>query len=110
MQRVADGPKDWITARDVLWMATRQAARGLGRDDLGSLEPGMCADMAIFETTKIDMAGSHDPVKFLTAHSGYTKATIVNGEVVARDGRLTRVDEDEVADEMNAWARRLVPR
>ncbi len=105
-----DEPKDWITARDVLWFATKQAARGLGRDDLGSLEPGMCADMAIFDTTKIDMAGHHDPVKFLTGHSGYTKATIVNGEVVARDGRLTRVDQDEIADEMNAWARRLVPR
>ena len=52
----------------------------------------------------------HDTVKFLTAHSGYTKATIVNGEVVARDGRRTRVDEDEVSDEMNAWPRRLVPR
>ena len=35
-----DEPRDWITARDVLWFATKQAARGLGRDDLGAADLG----------------------------------------------------------------------
>ena len=105
-----DEPERWITARDVLWMATKGCALGLGRDDLGSIEPGMAADLAVFDLTKIDMAGHQDPVVFLTASCGYTKATIVNGRIVARDGRLLNVDQDEVARNANDWARRLVPR
>ena len=103
-----DEAERWITARDVLWMATKGAAMGLGRDDLGSIEPGMCADMAVYDVTKIDMAGNHDPVVFLYAHKRETKATIINGEVVARDGRLVNVDQDEIARNCNIEAKKLV--
>ena len=105
-----DKPEDWVTAREVLWIATRGGARALGRDDIGSIEPGMAADLAVFDLTKIDMAGHQDPVVFLTASCGYTKATIVNGRIIVRDGRLLTVDQDEVARNANEWARRLVPR
>ena len=103
-----DEAERWITARDVRWMATKGAAMGLGRDDLGSIEPGMCADMAVYDVTKIDMAGNHDPVVFLYAHKRETKATIINGEVVARDGRLVNVDQDEIARNCNIEAKKLV--
>ena len=106
----SDGPEDWVTTREVLWIATRGGARALGRGDIGSIEPGMAADLAVFDLTKIDMAGHQDPVVFLTASCGYTKATIVNGRIVVRDGRLLTVDQDEVARNANEWARRLVPR
>ena len=38
-------PARWLTAEEVLWMATRGGARCLGRDDIGSLEPGKAADL-----------------------------------------------------------------
>jgi len=56
------------------------------------------------------MAGQHDPLAALLfmGASHFTKATIVNGRVVARDGRLLTVDQDRVTQEANRWARRLV--
>ena len=105
-----DDSDKWLTARDVMWMATRGCALGLGRDDLGMIAPGKAADLAVYDVTKIDMAGNHDPVVFLYAHGRNTKATIVNGRIVARDGELLTVDQDEVARNCNAEARKLVPR
>ena len=53
-----------MTARDALWLATRGGARVLGRDDLGAVEPGRCADLALFDLATLAMAGGavHDPV------------------------------------------------
>lgn len=103
-------PARWLSARELLWMATRGGAAALGRDELGSIEPGKGADIAIFDVSGVDFAGNHDPVAALlfmgTSHR--TRATIVNGRIVARDGRLALVDQDEIAREANSWARRLV--
>jgi 8-oxoguanine deaminase len=100
----------WLTAREVLRLATKEGARGLGRDDLGSLEPGKCADLAIFDLNRIDMSGHHDPLAALLFQgiSHQTKATIVNGKVVARDGVLLGFDQEEATRRANDWARRLV--
>ena len=45
--RGRDGPQA-LTAREALRLATRGGARVLGRDDIGSLEPGKCADLAVW--------------------------------------------------------------
>src|SRR5690606_9218239 len=42
------GPAE-MTARDALWLATRGGARVLGRHDIGSLQVGCCADLAMFD-------------------------------------------------------------
>lgn len=101
-------PKRWLTAREILWLATRAGARALGRDDLGSIEPGKAADLAIFDVETIDRAGHHDPVAALlfTGSSHFTRATIVNGRVVARNGRLLTIDQERAVREANDWARR----
>lgn len=100
----------WLTVREVLRMATKGGARALGRPDLGSIEPGKGADLAIFDVSGIDMAGHHDPVAalLLQGSSHVTKATVVNGKVVVRDGRLTTFDQEEATRDANDWARRLV--
>ncbi|MGE0518474.1 MAG: amidohydrolase family protein [Candidatus Binatia bacterium] len=102
-------PARWLTARETLWLATRAGARALGRDDLGSIEPGKGADLAVFAVETIDRAGHHDPVAALlfTGSSHFTRATIVNGRVVARDGRLLCFDQERAVREANAWARRM---
>jgi cytosine/adenosine deaminase-related metal-dependent hydrolase len=100
----------WLTAREVLRLATKEGARALGRNDLGSIEPGKGADLAIFDLNRIDMAGHHDPLAALLFQgiSHQTKATIVNGKVVAREGRILGFDQDEATRNANDWARRLV--
>ncbi len=57
-----DGDRDQITARDVLGMATVGGAEVLGRDDIGSLAPGMAADLIAVGLDRIGYSGNHDPV------------------------------------------------
>ena len=99
----------WISARELLAMATRAGAEALGRGDLGSIEPGKGADIAVFDLQRIDMAGYHDPVAALVFMGAchYTKATIVNGRIVARAGRLLTIDQEEATRTANEWAREL---
>ena len=55
-----------LTARSTLEMATIGGAAVLGRTDIGSLEPGKCADFVAFDLNKLDFAGAlHDPLAAL---------------------------------------------
>ncbi|MBI4803041.1 MAG: 8-oxoguanine deaminase [Elusimicrobia bacterium] len=94
VHRVKSGV-DSMTARDVFRMATRGGAEALGRDDLGSIEPGKAADIAIFDVSGLDFIGSRsDPLASLLfcGASHRTKYTIVNGRIIVKNGRLVNVD------------------
>jgi cytosine/adenosine deaminase-related metal-dependent hydrolase len=86
-------------ARAMLRIASKGGAEVLGWDDMGTLEAGKAADLSLFETQQLDSAGcTTDPVtSFVYYRSNHTAdTTIVNGEVVVHDGKLTRVDEDSI--------------
>src|SRR5204863_7124956 len=98
LARAAGGPAA-LTAREALALATRHGARCLGRDaELGSLEPGKLADVALWRLDGLDHAGIADPVAALVfgAPAPLTRL-LVNGEPVVRDGMLGRVDADDLA-------------
>ncbi len=81
---------DAMTARQALGLATIGGARVLHRDEeLGSLEPGKCADLVLFDLTALEFAGAADPVAALV-HCGAQHADLVmvNGEVRVREGRF----------------------
>ncbi len=85
-----------MPARKALALATRGGAAVLGRSDIGSIEPGKAADIAVFDVSGLDFIGSHsDPLASLLfcGASHRTKYTIVNGKVVVKNGRLASVDE-----------------
>ena len=87
-----------MTARDALRLGTRGGAAVLGRDDLGSLEPGKRADVAVWRTDTLEMAGSRDLVSGLVLSAPHRVDRLyVGGEEVVRDGRLVRADEEEIA-------------
>lgn len=53
---------EWMTAREALEIATLGGAKVLGRDDIGSLEIGKCADFFSIDLNTVDFAGAlHDP-------------------------------------------------
>jgi 5-methylthioadenosine/S-adenosylhomocysteine deaminase len=79
-------------------MATINGARALGLErELGSLEPGKRADIAIFDLTKPYVGVLHRPVSnFVYAGKGSdARAVLVDGQVVYRDGRFPRFPDAE---------------
>ena len=107
LQRVARGA-DAMSAREALEIATLGGARVLGRDDLGSLEVGKRADLAIWDMTGIEAAGNWDPVAALVL-CGPTRVRdlIVEGREVVRDGRMVTLDLGRVVERQTRLARRL---
>lgn len=106
-------PERWLTAHDVLWMATRQGAALLGRDDIGQLAPGCAADLALVDLRQVGYGGGlHDPLATLlmAGDSTVVDTTIVNGVIVVRDGRLTQVSQARVVDDANRNSAAMVRR
>src|SRR4029077_3403600 len=100
------GPKA-MTVRDALRIGTRGGAAVLGRADIGSIEPGKRADLAIWRTDGLELAGAADPVAGLVLSAPHRVDRLyVAGEEVVRGRRLVRVDEDEISREQRAQARR----
>src|SRR5205823_4442005 len=105
--RARGGPAA-LTAREALRLGTRGGAAVLGRDDIGSLEPGKRADIAVWRTDTLELAGSRDLVPGLVLSAPHRVDRLyVGGEEVVRDGRLVRADEDEIARHHRAEARRF---
>ena len=105
--RGRDGPTA-LTARDALRLGTRGGAAVLGRDDIGSLEPGKCADFAVWRTDVLELGGASDPVAGLVLSAPHrVDRLVVGGEDVVRDGALVHADEAEIAREHRAQARRF---
>ena len=85
----------WPTAAEIL-------RAGTVGDEVGSLEAGKKADLAILSLDNLRMTPFNDAATHLVyAESGASVETvIVNGEVVVRDGRVTKVDEQAVIEEV----------
>jgi 8-oxoguanine deaminase len=79
-----------LTALECLTMATRGSALGLGRPDLGTLEPGGAADLNVYDMTTVLDAGTHDLLSALlwTSPGRRPRDVAVGGRVVVREGAL----------------------
>ena len=96
-----------LTARDAVWMATREGARALGLEaEIGSIEIGKRADLVL-----IDAAGP-DPYSTIVYSSRGTdvRTTIVDGQVLVNDCRPTAWDPSEIARAARSEARALALR
>jgi 8-oxoguanine deaminase len=103
------GPAE-MTARDVLHMATRGGAQVLGRQDIGHLAVGMCADLVLFDLNILSFAGGavHDPVgALLLCGSPQAAYTVVNGQVVVRQGQLATLELQPLIERHNRMAQQL---
>jgi cytosine/adenosine deaminase-related metal-dependent hydrolase len=89
-----------LTAREALRLGTRGSAAVLGRDDLGSLEPGRSADLAVWRTDGLELGGAGDPVAGMILSGPHrVERLVVAGEDVVREGRLVRAREEDIAAE-----------
>jgi 8-oxoguanine deaminase len=87
-----------LTARDCLRMATMGGARCLGRaDELGSLEPGKVADLAVWRVDGLPGAGIEDPVCTLVFGAPALEHLFVGGRQVVAGGELSTADAGALA-------------
>ncbi|APZ55031.1 8-oxoguanine deaminase [Salipiger abyssi] len=107
LQRVTRGA-DAMSAREALRLATRGGAEVLGRHDCGHIAPGKRADLALWDVTGIDSAGSWDKAALLLAGPQRVRHLFVEGRQVVRDGRLMTIDLGATLARQEALARALV--
>ncbi len=88
LARVAHGASA-MTVQQALEMATREGARCLGRTDLGSLEPGKRADVALFDLEILGYSGAGDPLSaLLLCAPAPVHTLLVDGRIVIEKGEL----------------------
>ncbi|EEE44108.1 8-oxoguanine deaminase [Roseibium alexandrii] len=100
---------EWMTAREALELATLGGASVLGRNDIGSLETGKCADFFTLELNTIGFAGAlHDPVAAVVFCAPQTaKTTVINGKVIVEDSQITTMDMGPVIETHNRLSLKL---
>jgi 5-methylthioadenosine/S-adenosylhomocysteine deaminase len=96
-----------LTARDVVWMATREGAKALGLDhDIGSIEPGKKADLILVDAHGVD---PYSAVVYASRGTD-VRTTIVDGQVLIDEFRPTRWDFNDIKAIAHAEATALAAR
>jgi len=103
--------KAWISARDVLEIATLGGAAILQRDDIGSLAAGKRADFFSVGINKVGFSGGSmvDPVASLIFCAPQSADwTVVDGRVIVKDGNVETLDLPVAIEKLNAASIKLV--
>ena len=109
VSRLEAGDPGSVTASALLGSVTRDAARVLGRDDLGAIRVGAAADLTVFDMTHPQLAPLRDPRRALLAWSASARmeALLVGGRPIVLEGRWQGGDEAAVIAAGEAAVRRL---
>jgi 5-methylthioadenosine/S-adenosylhomocysteine deaminase len=102
-----------LSARDALWMATRAGAKALGQDaEIGSIEVGKKADLILIDAASAHSAPSPDPFSAIVyaAHAADVRVTMVDGEILVRDGQPLQLDPAEIGADARHHAAELARR
>lgn len=118
LHRVAGGEgavpwQDWFSPYRLLCMATRDGAAIIGRDDIGHIAVGACADLAAFQISGVAFAGARtEPLSalFLTGDNDRADLVMVGGRTVVRGRQLVDKDEAMIAGRVDAATARLLDR
>ncbi|QWF82892.1 8-oxoguanine deaminase [Amycolatopsis sp. CA-230715] len=106
--RQRGGPRA-LSTREALWLGTMGGAKCLGRErEIGSIEPGKLADLAVWRLDDLRYAGIADPVAALVLGATPPLARLfVGGETVVSDGVLRTEDEAVLAGELRSASAKL---
>ena len=102
-----------ITAETALELATISGAKALGLcDEIGSIEPGKKADLALYDTRRAEWATLFNPVNSLVynADGRSVHTVVVDGRVVVEDHTPLFVDEQALIEEVQAVGESMLAR
>ena len=91
-------------------MATIDGARALlWEQEIGSLEVGKAADLAVLDGENPRLSPRHNPVGSILRYGAGTdtKSVLVNGALVVDGGRVLTVDEAALLEEADEVAQRM---
>lgn len=110
--KLADWDYSSGTSREIFDSATLRGAKALGRVDLGRLVKGALADIVIIDMATINNVPCRDPIRNLvnTAQRSDVRFVMVNGEVVVKNGKLVKEDEQKLAKEVQRVSEALYRR
>lgn len=99
-----------MSARQALEIATIGGAKVLGREDIGSLEPGKCADFIGINMNRLEYAGAlHDPVAAIIFCSPtHVDYNVVGGKMIVKEGILQTIDFQSLIQKHNQESFRLL--
>jgi 5-methylthioadenosine/S-adenosylhomocysteine deaminase len=112
IQKPKNGPQS-MPALKVVSMATREAAKALGMDkQVGSIEVGKDADLAIFDFNTVETTPGNDPCSQLVYSAGpkNLRHLLVRGRTLVQNGELTGWEQERVVREAQDQARKLLQR
>jgi len=110
LAKAVAGSATALHAHSALRMATLNGARALGLESqIGSLELGKLADVVAFDLSGLAQQPVYDPVSQLIYASSRdcVKHLWVGGKQLLDDGRLTRMDENELIAKAKDWGTRI---
>ncbi len=102
-----------VPAETVVEMATINGAKALGLEDkIGSIEVGKRADLVLVDTNTLNLTPTYNPVSNVVyaANGANVDTTIVNGQILVREGHLLSMDEEKVKDEARRRGFKLLER
>lgn len=99
-----------ITAWDALAMATREGAKALFLQDVGTLQSGMKADLIMIDLNRPHLTPQHDLVAHLVyaAQPSDIILVVVDGKVLMENDKLATLDEEKILYQAQQRAFHLV--
>jgi len=99
-----------MTARQALSIATRGGAAVLGREDIGSLAIGKCADFFAVNLNRLEYTGAWQDPLAAVVFCAPVKAdwTVVAGRPVVKAGELVSLDLPRQIEKHNAASRKMI--
>ncbi len=104
-------PEYWLNTEEILWMATMGGAKTLGRDDIGQIQPGKCADITMINIDRLEYSGAqHDPAAAIIFNVALSPVnySIINGKVVVEKGKIIGLNEHNMVKTHQQISTRLV--
>jgi len=112
LQKLRGDHTTWVGAAEAFHAATMGGAKALGRaKELGAVEAGRIADLVGYRLDGISFTPLNNPVNQLVYSAGRNEVDLVmvDGEVIEQGGKLARIDEDAIINEIHAAHERIEP-